>query len=110
MTPVWNEKLQQWGYFYYEDAIQGEWWGIDRSQIMNNYEIETKMGQQIEKTFTYHAPKDDQPERYVAIRDKAKELAYLIVKNTPPSREQSLAITNLESAIYCANAAIARNE
>jgi len=34
MTPVWNEKLQQWGYFYYEDAIQGEWWGIDRGVRM----------------------------------------------------------------------------
>jgi len=77
---------------------------------MNNYEIETKMSGQIEKTFTYHSPKEDQPERYVMLRDKAKDLAYDIVKNTPPSREQSLAITHLEESIFYANAAIARNE
>jgi hypothetical protein len=77
---------------------------------MNNYEIEQKMGNQIDKIFTYHSPKDDQPERYVTLRDTAKSLAYIIVKNTPPSREQSLAITHLEEAIFYANAAIARNE
>ena len=68
------------------------------------------MGEQLEKTFTYHAPKDDQPERYVRLRDQAKQLAYDIIKNTPPSREQSLAITHLEESIFYANAAIARNE
>jgi hypothetical protein len=77
---------------------------------MNNYEIETKIGEQIERTFTYHSPKNDQPDRYVMLRDKAKDLAYDIVKNTPSSREQSLAITHLEEAIFYANAAIARNE
>lgn len=65
---------------------------------------------QVEKTFTYHAPKEDQPERYVEIRDKAKELAVLILHTTPPSREQSLALTKLEEAVFSANAAIARNE
>lgn len=77
---------------------------------MDNYEITTKSHEQIEKTFTYHAPKDDQPERYVKLRDEAKALAYSIVKNTPTSREQSLALTHLEEAIFYANAAIARNE
>jgi len=77
---------------------------------MNNYEISQKTGEQIEKVFTYHKPKDDQPDRYVLLRDKAKELAYIIVKNTPSSREQSLALTHLEESIFFANAAIARNE
>jgi hypothetical protein len=77
---------------------------------MDNYEIEQRMGKQLESMFTYHAPKDDQPERYVMLRDTAKDLAYKIVKNTPPSREQSLAITHLEEAIFYANAAIARGE
>lgn len=77
---------------------------------MNNYEIEQKMGNQIERSFKYHSPKDDQPDRYVFLRDEARVLAYNIVKNTPPSREQSLAITKLEEAIFWANAAIARNE
>ena len=74
------------------------------------YDVSTKMGEQLEKTFTYHSPKNDQPERYVALRDEAKKLAYHIVQLTPPSREQSLAITHLEEAIFYANAAIARNE
>lgn len=77
---------------------------------MNNYEIEQKTGLQIENNFKYHSPSADQPERYVFLRDEAKKLAYNIVKNTPPSREQSLALTNLEQAIFWANAAIARNE
>lgn len=69
-----------------------------------------QMQERIENTFTYHAPKDDQPQRYEMLRGKAKELAYLIVGCCPPSREQSLALTELENCIFNANAAIARNE
>lgn len=65
---------------------------------------------QIENNFTYHSPKEGQPERYTAIREKAKELAILIVQQTPASREQSVALTELETAVMWANAAIARNE
>lgn len=64
----------------------------------------------IENNFVYHSPKGDQQERYVAIRDKAKELALLINNCTPASREQSVAFTQLEDAVMWANAAIARNE
>lgn len=74
------------------------------------YPVDEKMQARIENDFSYHAPRNDQPERYNAIREKAKELAYLIVESTPPSREQSLALTNLESAVMFANASIARNE
>lgn len=69
-----------------------------------------KLQQQIENNFTYHAPKADQQDRYVQIRDKAKALALTIAEVTPSSREQSLAITNLEQTVMWANAAIARNE
>ena len=65
---------------------------------------------EIENRFTYHSPKDDQPERYEALRKRAKGFATLIVKSTPESREQSLAITHLEQAVMWANASIARNE
>jgi hypothetical protein len=60
--------------------------------------------------FTYHAPKDDQPRRFEALREKAFEYAKLIQELTPKSREQSVAITHLETAMMWANAAIARNE
>lgn len=63
----------------------------------------------IENAFTYHAPKDGQPEKYRAIREKAKELAYLIKELVPDSREQSLAITKLEECSMWANAGISRN-
>lgn len=64
----------------------------------------------LDHVYKYHAPKADQPERYTALRAKAKELAILIEGTTPASREQSLAFTNLEQAVMWANAAIARNE
>lgn len=65
--------------------------------------------EQIENNFKYHSPKDGQPEKYNAIREKAKELAYLIDKKCPNSREKSVAITNLETTVMWANASIARN-
>ncbi len=63
----------------------------------------------IENNFTYHAPKPGQAELYTQLREKAKELAHLIVELTPASREQSLALTHLEEATFWSNAAIARN-
>jgi len=66
--------------------------------------------EQIESAFTYHAPKGDQPERYVRLRAGGKALAQFIVAATPASREQSIALTKLEEAIMWANASIARNE
>lgn len=64
----------------------------------------------IDNAFTYHAPKADQPERYVKIRDAAHALATLMATLCPDSRERSLAITKLEESVMWANASIARNE
>lgn len=64
--------------------------------------------EQIEKAFTYHAPKGDQADRYVKIREGAKGVALLLVSVCPDSRELSLALTHLETAVMFANAAIAR--
>ena len=72
--------------------------------------IGDKMNPQIENNFKYHAPKEGQPEKYNTIREKAKELAYLIDEICPNSREKSVAITNLETSVMWANASIARNE
>lgn len=68
------------------------------------------MDPQIENNFKYHSLKEGQPEKYTAIREKAKELAYSINEVCPNSREKSVAITNLETAVMWANASIARNE
>lgn len=64
----------------------------------------------IENNFKYHAPKEGQPAKYGAIREKAKELATVIDELCPNSREKALAMTNLEQAVMWANASIARNE
>ena len=61
----------------------------------------------IENNFMYHSPKPGQNDLYVALRAKAKELAYMIDKMCPKGREQSLAFTNLEQSIFWANASIA---
>jgi hypothetical protein len=65
---------------------------------------------QVETSFTYHSPKGNQQERYVALRDKAKELALDILHFVPPGREQSTAITKLEETIMWANKGIACGE
>lgn len=68
------------------------------------------MNERIENSFTYHAPKEGQPEKYELLRSKAKELAYLIDELCPNSREKSLAMTKLEESSMWANASVARNE
>lgn len=64
----------------------------------------------IEAAFTYHPPFGTQTERYVAIRDKAKELALLIRESTPMCADQTAAIRKLRECVMTANAAIAINE
>ena len=66
--------------------------------------------EEMRNRFTYHPPKEDQPGRYVLIRDQARELARSILELTPYSREQALALTRLEESVFYANAAIARRE
>lgn len=66
--------------------------------------------EELESRFTYHAPKESQPERYERIRYKAKMLAAYINEYCPDSREKSLAFTKIDEAVMWANAAIARNE
>lgn len=72
--------------------------------------MDDKMKERIERDFTYHPPKDDQPARYMTIRAHAKVLAECIAESTPASREQSVALTKLDEVVMFANAAIARNE
>lgn len=68
------------------------------------------MKKDLDSVYTYHAPKDDQPDRYEAIRGQAKALASTFEALCPDSRERSLAHTKLEEAVMWANASIARNE
>ena len=68
------------------------------------------MTSDLERRFTYHPPKEGQPEKYVRIRNCAFVLAELVDGLCPDSREKSLALTKVEEAVMWANAAIARGE
>lgn len=64
----------------------------------------------LKNRFTYAPPKPDQISRYETLRAKALDFADYLATLCPPSREKSLAFTNLEQTVMWANAAIARNE
>ena len=65
---------------------------------------------ELDARFVYHAPKNDQADRYERLRERGKELAGLMAFFCPESRELSLALTKVEEAVMWANAAIARRE
>ena len=62
---------------------------------------------QLENWFTYHPPKEGQPEKYEELRAAGKAFAETIVDLTPPSADQSAAIRKVREAVYSANASIA---
>ena len=61
----------------------------------------------IDNWFTYHPPTDSQKLSYGAIREGAKALAPVIVKECPDSADRSAALRLLREAVMTANAAIA---
>jgi hypothetical protein len=77
---------------------------------IQKYEPSEFDSKKLENNFKYHTPKEDQAVRYENVRDAAKEFAKTLVALCPPSRELSVALTELETAVMWANAAIARNE
>ena len=64
----------------------------------------------LDRVYTYHPPFGTQQERYIALRDAGKALARAISSLCPPSRETSVALTNVQQAVMWGNAAIAINE
>ncbi|TFH28660.1 MAG: hypothetical protein E4H00_08385 [Myxococcales bacterium] len=63
----------------------------------------------LQNRFAYHKPPNDEVAlRHQSIRDACHTAARTIVIDTPQGREQALAITKLEEAMFWANAAIAR--
>lgn len=84
-------------------------WNDKRGQ--NNKESkmeECGLTKRVHNDFTYHRPPAEVQETFVQLREKAKELALLIVDKVPSGREQSSALTRLEETIFHANAGIAR--
>lgn len=78
--------------------------------MSRTYPISPAQESELTNRFTYHAPKDNQIPRYGDLREQGRFLAIDIISRTPPGREQALALTALEEAIFWANAAIARGE
>lgn len=72
--------------------------------------VECKHDEDLEKRFTYHPPKEGQPETYSTIRSYALNYAYYLKNTCPSSPELSLAITHLEELVFWANASIARHQ
>ncbi len=75
-----------------------------------HYEPSLTETRQMDNAYTYHAPTAEQTERYAHLRNVARSLVLCILESCPASRERSVALTELETAIMWANAAIARNE
>lgn len=66
---------------------------------------------ELQKRFGYHQPKDDAVrETHETIRLGAYYFARLVANLVPQSREQSLAFTAIEEAMFWANGGIARNQ
>lgn len=75
------------------------------------YHSESEISEDLRNRFTYHPPKADQPARYEQIRRAGLQFAALVQTLGPGrNREQSMALTKIEEAVFWANASIARNE
>lgn len=62
----------------------------------------------LDTAFTYNPPMGDQEKRYQEIRTVFRTAAETILRTCPPSRERSIALTQLEISMMMANASIAR--
>lgn len=63
----------------------------------------------LENRFRYHAAATDiRKQEHQNIRDGSLRLAELFLEILPPGREQALAWTKVEEAMFWANAALAR--
>jgi hypothetical protein len=62
------------------------------------------------KSFSYHRPSAAGVEKIASLRQAFSDLAELIERLVPPSRERSIAITNLETSAMWAIKSIVVND
>jgi len=77
--------------------------------MVNKKNVSFDGNAEIENNFMYNKSKDDQSEKYEALRAKAKEFAYLVDDFCPGGKEREISMAKLEESVMWANAAIARN-
>jgi hypothetical protein len=92
-----------------DEAIE-KTFGDDALEVAGFISRKRDIQDDLQKRFTYHAPKGNQQMRYEHIRKYGFEMAVMLINNCPDSRERSLSLTRIEEAVMWANAAIARNE
>lgn len=66
------------------------------------------MSYSVHHHFDPHSLNEEQAERMEKLRATAKVLAALTLQNTQCCRERSLALTNLEQAVFWMEAAVSR--
>lgn len=70
-----------------------------------------KMHQRVEHDLSLHSPRSDAvAESLDRLRSAAKTFAHEVIESTPACREQSLALTSIETALQQASAARVRNQ
>lgn len=116
-----TSSIKWWEKYQDSPSIIGVDWGkgldetvafteLDYRRMLDYLREKGKMpytSDELDNIFTYHAPVGDQVERYKRIREAAKNLAQVIVDNTTPSPEQTLAVREVEIACMRANQCVA---
>ena len=75
-----------------------------------NRKLTTLETRELDNLFAQHKPVGDQSERHETIREAAKEFATVILRNSPESRETTVAIRRVKEAAMYAALAISVNE
>lgn len=68
--------------------------------------METMQKFDLHNIFTYHEPTPKQLKQYQRVREAAKQFAKVVIENSPPSADQTVAIRKIREAAMIANAAI----
>ena len=84
---------------------------MNPNELVNgHYEMTEEKYESLNNRFKLHPLAQGQPVRHHELRNSGKILAAIVLQCVPDGREQSIALTKIEEAIFWANAGIARNE
>lgn len=64
---------------------------------------------ELETRIWHHTPNEEGIERILSMRQRALKWSLAVRRDVPEGREQSLALTKIEEALFWANAGIARH-